>query len=282
MLEYDHSTIVIDNTSYVLSLETKTAIIAAKVIASISALGTEFERLARGQIIRAVWDSMTLDERELFTDKETTQFGVTAPNTVRDRVISTITGLAGQIHLIRSGLTTKNIQLVAGNVSMSYQYASPLETEQDAVMIFPPGTDIDFIQPLKPSRPTEAIQISDEDRAAARVILDQLILPGDPTVSEPDAIAMLSAIMRKEGKAALAALILERNLELEPEAANEKVFSLLKDRLGPQAYNLAHKERRVSGYKISGDGSRVAHTAGARRDRGRTLTTNWYLGTRRA
>jgi hypothetical protein len=196
LTSYDHSYIVAGENAFYVPLDTPDGIAMARVI-DIAAFTPPDMQLDSRLMIDAIWESLSINERKLFTASEPRLYG-RPPQSFRKQVL----------HIV--GKTTLNIGITqrlpwgARNdtpVRIAHMPEPPsADTVQHAKPLFPPGTPKQDV--LSPEQDTAAV--SDEDIRHAQRLLS-LVNRGDDALSQSEALEIVELAMQRGCKRALAA-----------------------------------------------------------------------------
>ncbi len=263
LLDHEQAIVNFRGHTYALPLESREAILAARLFQFWMLQNTSTHNELRQQILPAIWQLMPLAERELFVDQKRALSDMPPRGRLEDMIARQMRDLMRQAAITRepSGDKFK----LEENVQLTIKFEKSSSVQNEALpYIFPPNTP--------PTRilAAESRSISKEDLQYAH---DKVAGGFSALISHDEAIELLDFLRTKPGRRALVTSFINQKGEMEAQKILDMANGQARRALGDTDYIMARRNRMIAGHKATGRG-------GVRQTGGELYAniTRWYIG----
>lgn len=280
LIQADHALVTVGTRDYYIPIISTSAVLAIRTLQAIVELynTSKWNQVQFSILNRMVWDSMPLEERELFTDKEKQIYG--NGNVVDKEVKQFVSQVANPLGMARRGSIERIFILMEpSGVAIDVRDEPPEEPYDPATVtpIFPPGTEKLTVQ----SNNLGAVDAAEFSGIAE--VLDRVIEA--ERLTHEDAIDVLDVIMDRRSRV-LARRILERRYGTDSAVAMlDHLDRRAQGALGRSRYYMAKRDRTIRGYRGARSTQQISGRLSDRTfkhltsgDSSRSLTTRWNFG----
>jgi hypothetical protein len=269
LTKQDHAIITVRDQQYRLPLGSVPAIVAGRLLEALT-MPTVYVRrdeIKEPRLRRQIWDLMSLDERRLFSDKDSIIHGSTTPAEVIAEMKRTLTKLTPQLGITERIGSVHCRMVRPHDLRVSYHAEPPAPSEDTvAPVLYAPDTPEYLLQ-----GPADGTAPDADTMAFAELTLESLRTT--TRISHQDAIDILDFTMSTQGKHALLQTLTQDGQRDKYKTTLEGIHTMLYRSLGGGSYWLALRERMIKGYGSKGSQGSIKQVSG-----GLPTTTRWHIG----
>ena len=284
MTDADHALITANGVRFYMPINTTDALIAIRTLQAVHDLRQvgEGPGIRLSTLNKAIWQSMPLVERRLFTDSEKRLYG-TAGEAIADFAEKSLTQVANPMHIARRGAVGDYFEAAQQvNVAIEIMDEPPLEPydRSQITPIFPPGTEKSSVQQ------NSLGEITEEELADIRDVLDRTAnLSG---LDHRQALDIVELLANRRSKILTRRVLTERHGAAAAARMLVELDDLAQAALGYTGYSAAQEQRTMHIQGAKGGRAQLV----SRRLPGRTfkyltdgdamqVTQKWYFGIQR-